>query len=190
MPSPLKVDEDGNCPDWRPHFRKLTLTDARLVFYSHTKEGLANFFREKSDLKVWGGDAFVIYAYRGRYSKTRKFGKTEMYDSMDLGHNGWKAGVLSHAGVDLPLPEGVQDLIEEALPHILSTSRYYVGFQLFKSGSVGKDKGNYSYDPNRAHLLHGQKTLEILTHGKKEIPFKDVAQKLGEKGWTGIVDLP
>ena len=187
----IKVTDGGTAEDWHPRYQLLTQTRARLVFHSRKTSDLAEFFA-RSGHRVHNQHGLEIYAYCGRYSKLPVVGRTEMYDSMNLRHNGWMGGVLKQASVDLPMPDVVQTMIDGALPNMLATSRYFVGFQMFDVQGITNLAGPKVARrmTNQPKLLHDQGVTKLLMQGR-ELSFSELSEALEAHGWSGAtVDLP
>lgn len=80
-----------------PRFhRQVSKNQARLVFYGKSLAVIRTWLQANVVQKVaYEG---TVHLYQGRYEKTKN-GKSEMYDSMSVRHQGWGKGTLGTPGL-------------------------------------------------------------------------------------------
>ena len=85
--------------------RLVSKNQARLIFYGTSLPAIRTWLHINSTQKIaYEG---TVHVYEGRYEKTNH-GKSEMYDSMSVRHQGWGKGTIGTPGVSGAIKLGMK----------------------------------------------------------------------------------
>jgi hypothetical protein len=142
----------------------------RVVIYGHSWEELKKYLAGKLGHKFCntGGD-HKVFAVAGTYQKTRGIGKTEIYDSLNLRHNGWVGGIAK----SIPSPANIPGMgvIRGVGPSLLTKVQYFVAI-------CSNNKG--ANPPKNAKFLHNQKSTYLIVDGSDSLTYGHVLAGLNE----------